>query len=315
MLSRVEKESKEAISAACFKELQSCGLLKNYSLFEAKYAGCLEGVKLKGASKNGEPKTTHTKKFRVFNKNRNTELTEFVALSALQACGIPTPKAKIKQVNDCTFYQFARDIAECHKASSDSSPVFHTLSELSVSKGVFQLSKDKRSVECYAENGAAKKTIGIDKNSIAKMLIAAIIFNLVDLHDENLGLIIDTKAGTAKLAVVDLQLRVTGGDRPEYTKHTALSSLIKSYDPIPKDFNGSFLKQLNEDDLLKALDELTTSMKNARQAAKQAVVKCKLTSWLEDDYIDTLLNSWQTNHDELQLFTLLNRPPQASCKK
>jgi len=315
MLNRTEEKHKDDISAACFKELQSCGLLKNYSLWQTKYAGCLEGVKLKGASKTGEPKTTYTKKFRVHAKNRNTELTEFIALCALQACGIPTPKAKIKVVNDCTFYQFARDISECHKTAANPAPLFYTLFELTNKTCPFQLGKDKITVEFTPAGTTATKSIVIDKNSLAKLTVAATIFNLVDLHSDNVGLIIDVKAGTAKLAVVDLQLRTLSADGPEYKKHTSLASLIRGYKPIKEDFDAACLSQLDDGDFLKALDELTASMKNACDEAKKAAIRCNLSPWLDDDYIGTLINAWQTNHDELQFFTLMNRAPLQSCKK
>ncbi len=274
--------------------------MKRYTHWKAK-AGTDYGVVMKGTRKSGQSKKTFAKKISI-ERSATVSLNEYLTLIAAKTCGVITPKLKLKPVGQ-KFYQFSRDLTE--PAFNDKQETcFVPLFKFNSAKCKYQYNANHTAVTRRGFLNQPDEHIAIDKHSLAKLAMAALVFDYRDLHDENVGLVIDHNTKTARFALVDLVMIPQLLDLKILRNCTTFSNFFQEDKTNGQIFIALPVDMLQEEDYVRALTEIAAEMKNACAAvAAQTNMHC-INDIIDKNHVPRMITTWERNLEVLNLFAL-----------
>lgn len=299
----LNRGDRTASSKACFEELHQHGCLRRYTFWDTKIEGHqIAGVILKGERKDGTPKRTFAKKISI-EKYYTNDADEFLTLLAAKVCGVPSPKIKLITAGH-SLYQFSRDLSLPSSEADSPGIKFLSQKDLKAWDCKYELSDDSSKIThlCDGENPA--ETFVIDQYSIAKIAIAALVFDFRDLQDENIGVVVNHTAKTAAFAVIDIMAAPHNMPRVDFSKYRTLQELISNYPIMKKYFDDLPIAHLQEADLVRALNEIEVHMEEACSAVTAITQKHSIFNIIANNHIAKKIDDWKRNLETLKLFTI-----------
>lgn len=274
-------------SKQCFDDLQQHGLTNKFDLWCTKDEGEMRGVTLVGSHKNGSGKVTYVKRYGELNGRNFYEVLDYLVFDVCRKLGACMPKVKLKHTEN-HHYLFSRSISD-NKALTPSQFFFLTFADL------------QKSQQYYLNNNLtiatdAGKALQIDQDSVATLALLNTLFGLLDLHQNNVGFVIDLTTNTAKLALIDFAIDYKGflhrnkKQQPTLAKtitnfHTNRISLSKlGLDQIPDATYEKALARIRtvfddlcQDTLTNALKEYPSKQKRVKEAQAKKLIHAAAT--------------------------------------
>ena len=295
-------------STLCYYDLIGKGLAAHYPQWEVKKNGRMTGVTLFGVTKKGVPKKVFVKSYCDVDTDEGEidltvmdELVDYAAFNIAKTCGVCVPKVKLKGVagnaangGKKSVYIFSTDIAEGNKHPDARYRYFN------VEQKPFSVSYQDGNLVAHEMTGEFVK-YPLDKTSMARIQLIALMLNLTDLHrNSNIGYLVSDKQGAVKvkLASVDFgSLNPATAIRCRDVPLLDLMNTEKKFSSDPMDF----ISKLTESDYIDAFKKIEENFLPACDEVLARVKAMPFESEERKEQFSKKMAIWRANFNEIQL--------------
>jgi hypothetical protein len=286
-----EHDEKRSVSQDCYEDLKHAGLVEQYPCWRTKTQGDMHGVILLGLSDTSRHKV-FVKRYPKVAKPYEGVILDYAVFAIMKKCGGRTPKVELKATDKYT-YLFSTHMSHSPRTHVDRQYWFKIFyrNKLTIDSDTCTLSITK---DLFGQGSEFK----LDKVEITRTLLLGVIFNAVDFHHGNLGMVVSSE-GVAKLGLVDFLVRPHKFKiQSDFTVLEFVRSIYNTVWTFPR--LHQLMATLAEEDCVNAFKKVDANFYRACDEILTSIDGMDIKILVQKAELVAALEVWKANYEEIK---------------